>query len=206
MELLDYLARNFLTREQLLAASGIGPARLDALTQDGKMPQPSYRLRLGVECASFFGEHADERELRYYASGYPSWIGVLEATTEEPFAIFARRYRQGLGALPLTTSDPKLGPGLETHLHDEWGHFLAGTYGLCTRSGLPEDIAAKELATCVIRELSGAEDAQPDLERLRQAIDLLDRASSAFAPHERLRSSRHRLVDTLRLRFGLQAP
>lgn len=206
MELIDYLTRHFLTRAQLLAASGITSARLDALIGDGRMPQPSYRLQLGIRCASFFGEHDEQVEAEYYATGTPAWIGMLEATPEDPFAVFARRYRNALGALPLTTSDPKLGAGLDAHLQDEWRHFLAGTYGLCTRSGLPEDIAAKELAVCVIRELTAAEDGQPDLERLRQAVDLLDRASSPFAPHERLRSSRHRLVDMVRLRFGLPAP
>jgi hypothetical protein len=170
------------------------------------MPRPSYRLQLGIRCASFFGEHEEERALDYYAPGYPSWIGVLEATVDDPFAVFARRYREALRALPLTTGDPKLGAGLDAHLADEWGHFLAGTYGLCTRSGLPEDIAAKELAICVIKELSADDGPGLDLERLRQAVDLLDRASTPFAPHERARSSRHRYVDAMRLKYGLSAP
>lgn len=206
MELLDYLTRHFLTRAQLLAASGITSNRLDALIEGGAMPRPSYRIALGVRCASFFGEHDEAHTAEYYAPGYPSWIGVLDATVEDPFAVFARRYRAALAALPLQTMDPKLGAGLDAHLQDEWGHFLAGTYGLCTRSGLPEDIAAKELAICVIKELTADEAAAPDLERLRQAVDLLDRASTPFAPHERARSSRHRYVDAMRLKFGLPTP
>ena len=206
MDLIDYLNRHFLTRAQLLAASGIDPARLDALIADGGMPRPSYRIQLGIRCASFFGAHEEDIAGEYFATGYPSWIGVLEATREDPFAVFARRYRAALAALPLTTKDIKLGAGLDAHLEDEWGHFLAGTYGLCTRSGLPEDIAAKELAICVIKEVTADEDAAPDRERLRQAVDLLDRASSPFAPHERARSSRQRYVDAMRLKYGLQAP
>ena len=120
--------------------------------------------------------------------------------------MFARRYRAALAALPLTTDDPRLGAGLEAHFGDEWGHFLAGTYGLCTRSGLPEDIAAKELAVCVIRELTADDRATPDRERLRQAVDLLDRASTPFAPHERARSSRHRYVGAVRMKYGLPMP
>lgn len=203
MELIDYLNTHFLTRRQLLAASGISTERLDALVDSGTMPQPSYRLQLGIRCASFFGEHDEAHTAEYYAPGYPSWIGVLEATQEAPFAVFARRYRAALAALPLSTDDPKLGAGLDAHLEDEWGHFLAGTYGLCTRSGLPEDIAAKELAICIIKELTLDEHAAPDRARLRQAVDLLDRASTPFAPHERLRSSRHRYVDAMRLKYGL---
>jgi hypothetical protein len=117
--------------------------------------------------------------------------------------MFARRYCEALAVLPLMSGDPKLNDGFDAHLRDEWRHFLDGTYGLCTRSGLPEDIAAKELAICVIRE--SLEGGAPDLARLRAAVDLLDRASSPFAPHERPRSSRHRYVDELRVRYGLDA-
>ncbi|RLM48934.1 hypothetical protein DVK02_18430, partial [Halobellus sp. Atlit-31R] len=98
------------------------------------------------------------------------------------------------------------GAGLAAHLREEWSHFLAGTYGLCTRCGLPEDIAAKELAICIIRELTATDNADPDRERLRQAVDLLDLSSSPFAPHERARSSRRRYIDAMRLRFGLPTP
>jgi hypothetical protein len=128
---------------------------------------------------------------------------MLEAGNQDPCEVFARRYRAALSALPLRTNDPKLNAGIETHLRDEWGHFLSGTYGLCTRSGLPEDIAAKELAICVIKELTAQENADPDRARLAAAVDLLDRASSPFAPHERARSSRHRYVDLMRQRYGL---
>lgn len=206
MELIDYLTHHFHTRAELLAASGITSARLDALIDRGAMPRPSYRIQLALRCASFFGKHHEEASAEYYATGYPSWIGALETATEAPFAIFARRYRDALAALTLETRDPKLGAGLAAHLRDEWGHFLAGTYGLCTRSGLPEDIAAKELAICVIKELTANDNAAPDRERLRQAVDLLDRASSPFAPHERARSSRRRLVDDVRLRYALPMP
>lgn len=204
MDLLDYLNRHFLTRAQLLAASGIDGERLDALSAAGALPRPSYRIRVALECDSFFGSHAEQHALDYYARGYPAWIAALEATPLAPFALFARRYRAALAALPLRTDDARLNDGLDAHLEQEWGHFLDGTYGLCTRSGLPEDIAAKELAICVIRELT--EPGPPrDLARLAQAVDLLDRAASGFAPHERARSSRRRHVEAVRARYGLDA-
>ena len=201
MELIDYLNRHFFTRGQLLAAAGIGAERLDALVGAGAMPAASYRLHLALGCDSFFGAHAEEHALEYYARGYVDWIAALEDAPGEPFARFALRYREALAALPLRCADPKLNAGIEQHLREEWRHFLDGTYGLCTRSGLPEDIAAKELAICVIREETGAGTA--DLARLKAAVDLLDRASSPFAPHERARSSRRRLVDEVRARYGL---
>jgi len=90
----------------------------------------------------------------------------------------------------------------ETHLAAEWRHFLDGTYGLCTVSGLPEDIAAKELAIALIRETAGAP-ALADPDRLRRTIDLLDKVSSPFAPHEVALSSRRRYVDDMRSVHGL---
>lgn len=205
MELIDYLNQHFLTRDQLLQASSIDAARLDVLSRSGAMPQPSYRLRVTLGCDSYFGTYMEENAIDYYARGYVEWIGLLETTTAEPFAVFAQRYRAALAALPLRCADPMLNANLEAHLEQEWRHFRDGTYGLCTRSGLPEDIAAKALSVCVIRE-STRPDAPPAcLVRLREAVDLLDRASSPFAPHERLRSSRHRYVDDIRKRYGLDA-
>ncbi|MEH6436251.1 DUF6058 family natural product biosynthesis protein [Massilia sp. DD77] len=202
MELIDYLKRHFFSREQLLACAGIKGEHLDSLVREGAMPRASYRLRLALGCDSFFGAHAEEHAIDYYARGYAAWIGALGETALEPYALFARRYRQALAALPLRSPDAKLNAGLEAHLREEWGHFLDGTYGLCTRSGLPEDIAAKELAICVIREETASK--APDLARLKEAVDLLDRASSPFAPHERARSSRRRYVDAVRARHGFE--
>ncbi|MBQ5948397.1 DUF6058 family natural product biosynthesis protein [Massilia sp. ST3] len=202
MELIDYLDRHFFTREQLLACAGVSGAHLDSLVRDGATPQPSYRLRLALGCDSFFGAHAEEHAIAYYAKGCAAWIGALGATELAPFTLFARRYREALAALPLRSLDAKLNAGLEAHLREEWRHFLDGTYGLCTRTGLPEDIAAKELAICVIREETGSQAA--DLARLKEAVDVLDRASSPFAPHDRARSSRRRYVDAVRARYGFE--
>ncbi len=95
--------------------------------------------------------------------------------------------------------------GLEQHIKEEWQHFLEGTYGLCTKSGLPEDIAAKEIAIYQINEILEQDENKRDIETLTKAVDLLDNASSLFSPHERLRSSRHRLVDEVRRQHKLEA-
>ena len=199
MELIRYLEANYLSEEQLLSASGLHTAELTDLQARKLMPRPSYTLQLDIACDSYFGAHAEQAGARYYAQGYVAWIGTVRALAheEDGFRVFAGRYLARLEALGDAAHRPDL--------REEWRHFLSGTYGLCTRSGLPEDIAAKELAAAAIRSLTGhgaahgvaeLEDAQR--ERLLAAIDLLDLASSAFAPHERTRSSRHTLVDTLR--------
>ncbi len=80
MELLRYLDNTFLTRTQLLEATGI-----DATAPAGLagMPKPSYRRRLDVGCDSFFGAHAEQHQVDYRASGYSSWIGTLLALCAE---------------------------------------------------------------------------------------------------------------------------
>jgi aminoglycoside/choline kinase family phosphotransferase len=117
--------------------------------------------------------------------------------------VFAERYRRRLAQLGdenLCTNVEAL--AADAHIAVEWGHFLDGTYGLCTRSGLPEDIAAKEAAIVLIRELSSQGGAQElgdeQRKRLAAAVDLLDAASAPFAPHEVARSSRRRYVDEIR--------
>jgi hypothetical protein len=77
---------------------------------------------------------------------------------------------------------------------------------LCTKSGLPEDIAAKEFSILEINELSEiGELSTEQTNKLTIAVNLLDSASSLFAPHERLKSSRHRLVNEIRRKYKLQS-
>jgi len=205
MELLDYLSQNFFTREQLLARSGIDAGQLATLQQDGVMPKPSYRLRLAINCDSFFGPCAQEASIDYYAKGYEAWISVLLSRQGEAKDTFTVRYRERLVQLAAQGIAPRgLLIGNDEHIDSEWRHFLDGTYGLCTVSGLPEDIAAKEAAIALIRELTAAEHLDTDdRDRLRRAVDLLYCVSAQFAPHEVARSSRRRYVDEVRIAFGL---
>lgn len=199
MELIRYLEHHYLSEEQLLCASGLSAAELADLQARRLMPQPSYTLRLEVSCDSYFGMHAEQTAARYHARGNVDWAGTVRALAREDdgFRIFSERYLARLEALGGAAHRPDL--------REEWRHFLGGTYGLCTRTGLPEDIAAKELAAAAIRSLTAHGLAALDeaqRERLLAAIDLLDLASSPFAPHERARSSRHSLIDTLRAQLA----
>jgi hypothetical protein len=210
MNLIDYLNRHFLTREQLLARTGMAGARLDELQQLGMMPRASYRLRLDLVCDSFFGSHAENHAIEWYAQGCVAWAGLLEALDgpRQAYRVFGDRYRRRLAQLavdqPLTDAQALAD---EAHIAAEWKHFLDGTYGLCTRSGLPEDIAAKEAAIVRIRALTalGAQQAlnEDERRRLAAAVDLLDQASAPFAPHEVARSSRRRYVDEIRKTYTL---
>lgn len=204
MELLHYLQQHFFSTEQLLERSAISGDQLRHWQQHRMMPNPSYQLTLNVCCASFFGQYREQHDTDYYAKEYVSWIALLHSldSEHEAFAVFAQRYRQRLEQLAVSGFGPVDEFAAETHLAAEWRHFLDGTYGLCTVSGLPEDIAAKEVTIAHIRETAGAP-ASADRDRLRRAIDLLDRVSSLFAHHEFARSSRRHYVDDMRSAHGL---
>ncbi|MCG2585251.1 DUF6058 family natural product biosynthesis protein [Massilia sp. TS11] len=195
MELLDYLYAHGLSEPALLAALGLTRPQLLALAG---MPQPSYRLRISLSCMSFFGTHAAADRLAIYGRGYVGWGRAL-LDGANGLALFTARYRQRLaeiGGLALATP---------AQLASEWTHFLDGTYGLCTRSGLPEEIAEKEWAIQRLRALSASEQAltADDMQEIRHWIARLDAVSPAFAPHERSRSSRATWIDGLRARYGL---
>jgi len=205
MKLIDYLNTRFLTRGQLLARCGIDEGRLGELQERGMMPRPSYRLHVELSCDSFFGPHAEQHAIDWYPQGAPAWAGLLAALDDprQAYQIFASRYRRRLAHLG-DEGLPAAADGLsgDAHIASEWRHFLDGTYGLCTRAGLPEEIAAKEAAIVLIRELTelGARQGlnEEQRRRLAAAVDLLDRVSAPFAPHEVARSSRRRCVDEVR--------
>lgn len=210
MALIEYLHTHFLTREQLLEQSATSSETLAHYQAEGMMPAPAYKIAAVLTCHSFFGVHRESEELTFYAKGYVSWLKNLAACNgkTEARSLFDGRYRRQLQVLEtagFTIQHPKIGRNLDRHLDQEWEHFLAGTYGLCTRSGLPEDIAAKEVAILIIEAfLTNEPVPATDVPALARAVDLLDQASAPFAPHERPKSSRHRLVDEVRRSYGLK--
>ncbi|PWF55554.1 DUF6058 family natural product biosynthesis protein [Massilia glaciei] len=207
MQLIHYLNETFFTENQLLAACQIDAGTLAQLQQRRIMPLPSYHLRLRVDCDSVFGAHSEQSAIAYYAKGYVDWVGILPTLADDgcAFERFATRYRrraQELMDCGIAPRHEKLNAGMAAHLRSEWEHFLNGTYGLCTRSGLPDDIATKEVAAMMIDEILAEADKRAltstQCAALQQAVDLLDSASAQFAPHEVARSSRQRLISDVR--------
>jgi hypothetical protein len=208
MALLAYLTEYFLAEEQLIAACAIDVEQLHALQSAGVAPAPAYKVTLNIACDSFFGGHEERAQRQYFATGAVSWVNDVQGLDARgAFTLFANRYRARLDALKAdgyVCSSEKFNAGLDAHLEQEWRAFLEGTYGLCTRSGLPEDIVAKELATAIINELTGEQPFdQRQRPRLAAAVELLDRSCALFAPHERARSSRQRLVTQVRIDYAL---
>ncbi|UTH76144.1 DUF6058 family natural product biosynthesis protein [Chromobacterium sp. IIBBL 290-4] len=199
---LDYLQSHFLSESQLLFRCRSAPERLRELQQAGRMPWPSYRLSGSGVASSYFGERRLSGELAWYPRAAAEWL--IEAEQADAAALRARfdsRYRaerRRLAAQGIAAED-------EATLDGEWAHFQAGVYGVCTRQGRIEQIAAKGAAIAVIDRLTDcqrlARVRAEDIPLLWRAVDLLDAVSAWFAPHERAASSRARCVDGVKRKY-----
>lgn len=201
--LLDYLHTYFMSEPQLLFRCGLAPERLAELQREGRAPLPSYKVRCAGAVTSYFGERALDGELAWYPQAMAEWLIEAEhADAATLRARFERRYRAELARLAeqgLPMVEPIGG------LDEEWAHFLAGTYGVCTRDGRVEQIAAKSALVVLIDKLTERQTRasllEAELVLLRRAVDLLDETAAWFAPHERAASSRARCVDGARRRY-----
>lgn len=209
MELLTYLNKHFYTREQLLDIAKVSESQFDSFLSQGVMPCYSYKLEVSLTSDSFFGEHSENKSTEYFAKGYVAWLGLLQTldNKNDAYSIFVERYKNQLDDLAkegFSSNDIKVNGEIDSHIKEEWGHFINGIYGLCTKSGLPEDIACKELAILIINTFANKEELNSSEEaELISAVNLLDSSSSLFAPHERIKSSRHRLINEVRRKFKL---
>lgn len=207
MKLIKYLNEYFITKSELLTQSQVSEQALAHYQEVGVMPKCSYKLKLALESDSFFGLHEDTQEIEYYAKGYVTWLGIAKLLEDEEkiYSVFSKRYKEALEQLKnqgFTSTNVKLNADIQEHIKQEWAYFLDGIYGLCTKSGLPEHIAAKELAIIQINELSELESpTKLELVQLKRAVNLLDESSALFAPHERAKSSRYRLIDEVNRKY-----
>ena len=208
MELINYLNNNFHTKQTLLKLCDISSEELLRLQIQQITPKCSYKIKFSVNCDSFFGDYDNQEVTEYYAKGTVEWLKLVKkSSSEHAFTIFSERYQRQLKQLQkqgFNSIEEKLNGDIVQYLKEEWQHFLNGTYGLCTQSGLPEDIASKALAIIEINRLINFDNLNVlQRQELKRVVDLLDQVSALFAPHERLKSSRYRLVDQVREKYQL---
>lgn len=207
MMLVNYLNENFITLEELVSVTKIDEHEIRGYQTNKLMPLASYKLDVAISCGSFTGTHSEKYVLEYYAKGYVSWLSTVHTLKSKKhiFKEFSNRYRNALSVFNGAKCEVK-NSSLDEIIMEDWEHFLQGTYGLCTQTGLPEDIAAKGFAVNQIKALLEREVLDSNqIKRLEYFVNLLDSASSPFAPHERLNSSRHRLVNEVRRKYKLQS-
>jgi len=205
MDLLSYLNQYFYTQAQLLDKCKINELAFKQYQKDAIMPLASYKLN--IQCDSFFGKHIAAQKTEYYPKAYLSWLVDISKIqeTQNVFEIFSSRYKtqlKKLNELGFYSHDNKFNQNLSEHIKQEWQHFLKGTYGVCTKSGLVENIATKELTTTIVNELISNEGISGQKQKyLKVLIDLLDSVTSLFAPHERKTSSRVKLIENIRKKY-----
>ncbi|POZ62858.1 DUF6058 family natural product biosynthesis protein [Chromobacterium alticapitis] len=200
--LLQYLQTHFLSESQLLYRCGLSRERLTRLQREGRASLPSYTLRCSGAVTSYFGDRALDGVLAWYPQAMAEWL--IEADQVDAAALrarFERRYRAEWARL----AAQGLAGATETNLDEEWAHFLAGAYGVCTRHGRVEEIAAKGVTVVLIDQLTDRQTraALPatELALLRRAVDVLDEAAAPFAAHELAASSRERCVNQARRQY-----
>ncbi len=211
MELINYLNQNFYSKAEFLQRAGLTAEKLAQLQSLKVMPLASHKIQLTVACDSLLGDYHNVQTIEYYAKGYLPWLVDISALDIQQSAqsLFTDRYKLKLQQLQgegFINTDINLQDNFNSFVEQEWQHFLQGTYGLCTKSGLPEDIAAKELAVMIIKQLTEKESLNTmEINKLEKAVNLLDSASSLFAPHERAQSSREILINQIRNKYQLKA-
>jgi len=205
MDLVSYLNQYFYTKYQLLEQCKINELDFKQYQQKAIMPLASYKIN--IQCDSFFGEHIEAQSTEFYPKSYVFWLTGLPKIpeTQTVFDVFSSRYKtqlKKLNDLGLYSIDDKFNKSLNSHIKQEWQHFLKGTYGVCTKSGLVEDIATKELSTSIVNELiSNKYISGRKRKQLKISVDLLDSATSIFAPHERKMSSRVKLIGHIKKKY-----
>lgn len=200
MSLLTYLFEHFYGEEQLVQRAGISQKQLQLWQSQALVPLPAYRVMCKVSCESFFGEYQEQQSLSFYAKGTIDWLQQVAklSDADQAYAIFKSEYQQVLDKLTNVFGHEFFNTiNLDDdHITSQWQHFLNGTYGLCTKSGLAHDIATKEVCLGVIKALFKKVSLdEHQRKRLKDAVAMLDQASAYFAPHERAKSSRCHYIE-----------
>ncbi len=212
MQTLNYLCRHFYTREQLRSRCALPSGGLARLQACEVMPVCAYELELKYSGLSFMGEFQAHERVEFYPKGLVDWCAEVQDLQHADLAnaVFNKRYRARLNSLRLqghSSEDSRFNHGLPEHLQSEWSDFIDGAYGMSTRSGLPEDIAAMELALSIIKPLMSADRLnQTQRQRLESSVNLLDQVCAPFAPHEQANSVRGLWVDRVRRAHNLPTP
>ena len=226
MDSYKYIAKNFLTRTQLLKISSVSGEKLSELISAGCFPNPSYRVELGAKIESFFGEHSETEVIEFFPKSAAQLLANLAnlanlaaaASGAVEMAVvlkeeFCKEYQATLLDLEAASyglwsffeaDGASLNAEGAAFLNQEWQHYLDGTYGVCTNTADVRDIATKEAMIARIKFICAEIDAGRKgdlLDRLVEAVDQLDSVSAAFAPHELERSSREKFINQIRLNY-----
>jgi hypothetical protein len=197
-ETLGYLERNYLTLEQLTAASGVAAARLQELIGAGCLPAHSHEATFSLrvearingshptedKCVQFF--HRDLIQLAAEADQLARRIGIEAA---------ARALRERHDAAVAAEGSLELGSPAHRDLADRaWAAWRDGTFGVCLRRVSTADMIRKVMATEQMKSFLQHAAAEGcgvvDGRALAAALERYAAVTGPFGPHEREGSTR----------------
>lgn len=224
-ENLRYLEANFIPQNAVTRETGIAADVIQSFVDKRLLPRACYFPNAAGRLSSNLGNTTVALETAWF---HPSAIPLIRDTDAlleahvDPGALAEQRKRgfmaayvthlQVLNELKLVETavweDAFSDEGSRAVIAEsEYGHWIAGTYGLCTRANTPEAVAVKECMVSNIDWLTrnGERDELPDdvREKVSRYIGLFDCVAALFAPFERSASSRQRLCVNIPARYGL---
>jgi len=196
MPLLGYLQQYFYHEDEILEKAGINQQNLHQLQANKLLPKASYKLKLDIRCCSFLADASLSEHVNFYPKAILNWLKIVQELQRPDlvFDFFCAQYKQQLLQLEnmgLVSDNPSFGQDIDAHLKQEWHFFMEGIYGLCTKTGLPIDIASKELSMDIIKTLQKKpKSSQAQQKMLQLALTVFDGSCAMFAAHEYANSSR----------------
>lgn len=206
--LLNYLYTHYYERAEFCALAKIDDAYLTQLETKNLVAKPSYILRIDLSAESFITAHKERALYKFYAKNQLNWLAQINTkqikTEMVARQLFDQKYDEAIKrflatdlGMEITKIYPQSDWGLSEYA-ETWQQFTDGTYGLCTRTGLPNEIFLKHIYIRFIEFITAAY--QPDkippktLKLLSKAVEALDVVEADFAPHEVKQSSRQRCI------------
>ncbi|NRA89390.1 MAG: hypothetical protein HRU28_18830 [Rhizobiales bacterium] len=206
--LLNYLYENYFEKSEFCNAANINLSQLGALESANLTPKASYILEVGLHVKSFIAAHEEQQIYQFYLKGQLVWLKQIEqkniSTENGARHYFETQYNLAIDKFlesDLGQNIVQIYPQTEwdlTEYNAIWREFLAGTYGLCTRTGSPDQIFLKHVYIRFIEFITKRH--QPDKikqnlrDLLKTAVEELDKVESDFAAHEVALSSRQRCI------------
>lgn len=208
--LLNYLYSNFYESQTFITRAKLSLDALAVYQAQSLVPNASYSLQMQINVAAFTGKHQQAANHQFYCKNYIDWLNQIQINDikhkKQAFDLFQTQYTQAQNSFIKGDFGAKILEFFPTSqwahiaIMDTWQHFLNGTYGLCTKRGMPSDIFMKHVLGGYITHIM----ANYDLKKLPIAIEptfiaavnALDNVTASFAPHELANSSRARNINT----------
>lgn len=224
-ENLKYLAENFVSLDALMDATELDAGAIGGMVAAQIIPRACYFPDDDGNLASNLGSAATKLDTTWFHPASAAWVLDARALLQSDIdanALADQRRRWFMTAYMDHLKDLRELGLIEPAAWDdafsdeasaaaiaksEFNHWIAGTYGLCTRANTPEAVAVKECMVRNVDHLTG-KGRKADLDaagrgKMVRYLRLFDHVAALFAPFERATSSRQRLCVELPRQYGV---